>query len=196
MDTSKTGDLISASVTRGAKTSEDMMVQGHYTMTCIGPDGKIKWEDEFDNLVTTQGKNYLLDQGIPNGNGSGDRTNVKVWTAMSLMSAGSPSATWNYGTPGYTEVTGSVIAARLGVNFNTVASGGVKTAQAVSFNIIGSGTVTGAALNLLVGASAGSLLTIGNTAEAGAVLYSAGTFTSKTVSSGDTLQVTYSTTLT
>lgn len=34
---------------------------GRYSVECIGADGKVKWTDEFDNVVTTVGKNLALD---------------------------------------------------------------------------------------------------------------------------------------
>src|SRR6185503_4261059 len=50
-----------ATVDRGAGIMEDAHAKGRYSATCIGPDGKEKWRDDFDNLWTTQGKNATLD---------------------------------------------------------------------------------------------------------------------------------------
>lgn len=41
--------------------AETISVRGHYVMTCTDAAGRIKWVEEFDNLVTNVGKTFLLD---------------------------------------------------------------------------------------------------------------------------------------
>lgn len=50
-----------AFVGRAGGMAEIAEVHGKYSVECIGPDGKVKWTEEFDNLVTTVGKNLALD---------------------------------------------------------------------------------------------------------------------------------------
>ena len=38
-------------------------VHGSYDVVCIGPDGKEKWRDRIENVVTTVGKNLALSSG-------------------------------------------------------------------------------------------------------------------------------------
>ena len=64
MNNAKTTDIIGASVTRGGSQDESMSVLGHYTVECVGSDGQVKWSEDFDNLVTTQGKDHLLNNGL------------------------------------------------------------------------------------------------------------------------------------
>ena len=52
---------IDASVIRGGSMQEGAEVHGRFEAVCVGPDGKEKWRDSFDNLVVTEGKNQLLD---------------------------------------------------------------------------------------------------------------------------------------
>ena len=88
------------------------------------------------------------------------------------------------------------MAARGTPSLGSAASGTKSTSSAVAFSIIGTGTITGAALNLVAG-TVGNLGVVGDTATSNAKLYSAGLFSvSKSVSNGDTLNVTYSSTLT
>jgi hypothetical protein len=179
----------SVSVIRGSgRFTENANATGVYTATCFGTDGQEKWSETFDNLVTTQGKNYLLNNGIT---GSA-YTNIKY---MSLITAGGSTATDTYATPGTTvEVGASVIAARLTVTFTASTANSLATTTAVSFSIGASATVTGCML-VMVANTIGALATRGDTTTSGAVLYSSGTFTSKTVASGDTLNVSYTASL-
>ena len=41
---------------------EVITFENHYIVECIGPDGKLKWTNEFDNLVTNEGLNDNLDK--------------------------------------------------------------------------------------------------------------------------------------
>lgn len=189
MNNAKTQDLATASVERRARMDNEMEVSGQFYVECIAPDGTIKWFSHFNNLVTTQGKNHLLDNGL-----AGPATAVNV--RMSAITSGTPVVGDTYASHGgFTELGSGVIATRGTPSFSG-ASGGVKqTSSAVSFSIVGSGTVTGVAINVIVGA-VGNLGVVGDTGTAGAILYSAGLFgSSKSVSNGDTLNVTYSTTL-
>ncbi len=189
MDNTQTKDLLGASVTRGSNMNEGMEVEGRYSVECMDALGNLKWTEHFDNLVTTQGKDHLLNHGL-----AGPAT--AVVSRMSFITSGTPVIGDTYAThAGFAELGSGVIAAR-GTPAWSASSGGVKaTSAAVSASIIGTGTVTGVAINVIVGA-AGNLGVVADTATASAILYSAGTFgVSKSVSNGDTLNVTYSTTL-
>ena len=59
----KAGDNFGSSIIRGAALGERIFVpKFRYRVRCIGPDGKLKWEEIFENVVTTVGKNDLLDK--------------------------------------------------------------------------------------------------------------------------------------
>lgn len=190
MNTAKSQDIISAGVVRGSGQVDVMEVIGRYRAECFDAQGNLKWFEDFDNLVTTQGKNHLLDNGL-----AGPATAVNV--RMAYITSGTPLVTDTYSShAGFTELGSGVIAAR-GTPTFSIASAGVKqTSSAVSASIIGTGTITGVAIVLIVGAVS-NLGVVGDTATSGSHLYSAGLFgTAKSVSNGDTLNVTYSTTLT
>ena len=190
MNSAQSQDKASASVTRGANQMNAMEAHGRYTVTCIGKNGKKKWTEEFDNLVTTQGKNFLLDWGL-----AGTATAVAV--RMSFITSGTPVVGDTYAShAGFTELGSGVIAARGTPSFSAASAGVKQTASAVSAAVIGTGTVTGVAITVAP-AAVTTLGTVGDTAQGSAFLYSAGLFgSSKSVSNGDTLNVTYSTTLT
>src|SRR5665213_1671426 len=51
-----------ATVIRGGVASESLAAKGRYDAICYGPDGKEKWRAVAENIVTTAGKNDLLNK--------------------------------------------------------------------------------------------------------------------------------------
>lgn len=199
MDKAKTSDIVDASVTRGAGFQESMEVIGKYSAQCFDAAGNLKWEEDFNNLVTTEGKNYLLDNLLIAGSaGTGALGNVNMFFRLGLITSGTPVIGDTYAThAGFAELGSGVAATRGSPQFSASAAGVKSTSAAVAFSIVGTGTVTGAFIAVLNAAAVGNLGVVADTATANAKLFSAGLFgASKSVSSGDTLNVTYSTTLT
>ena len=194
------GDTSDASVTRGAGSDETLGIQGYYTVKCYDKDGNLKWEDIAPNLVTAVGKqdlfNYYFGATSNGGTASGanylgllggtttytaaDTMSSHAWTEVGLANA--PTYTGNRQAPVWTTASST------GTTPSNVTT---KTAPALTFAMTSSGTVAGCFINSGSGASATKDTTTG-------VLYSAGSFTggSKTVTNGDSLAVTYSTTAT
>ena len=177
------GDACSASVGRGATHDESIELKGTYEIVCQDKFGDIKWVDVINNLVTTVGKDSTMDTMLGNvavgavvmglkGTGTalvGDTQASHTWLEVGLANA--PTYSGSRKTP----------------VFSAAAAGAKTTSSAVVFTMTGSGTVAGCFINL------GGSAIIDNTT---GVLYSAGDFTagSKTVTSGDTLSVTYTAT--
>ena len=171
-----------ATVIRRAALADGLTLHGHYDVVCLGPDGREKWRDTIENVVTTGGKNLLLTKFL-----TGASYTAAVYmglkgtgTAVAGDTQASHSA-WN-------EVGGTNAPAYTGnrqtPSFAAASGGSIATSAAVSFAITSSGTVAGAFIN-----EGGSATKDDTTA----TLFSAGDFTggSKTVSSGDTVNVTY-----
>lgn len=160
---------------------EPTEAHGRYRVECIGADGGLRWVEEFDNLVTTVGKNSLLDVGL-----GGSSFTAYV---LGLVDGGS-APTYNVADTmgshaGWTENTGYSNATRPSPTFNA-ASAGSKATTATAFNINATGTIAG--LFLTTGTAKGG--TTGT-------LYSCGSFAAnRSVLSGDTLNATYTATLT
>jgi hypothetical protein len=159
-------------------SSEDAHATGKYTVTCVGPDGNVKWTDEINNLVTTVGKNDLLDKYLAGS------AYTATWylglisiTSYTAVAAGDTAASH----AGWTESVVYSNANRPTPTFNA-ASAGSKATTATAFNINGTDTIKGCFL-------------ISNNTKSGTsgTLYSAGLFSGgdKAVGSGDTLNVTY-----
>lgn len=180
-----------ATVVRGAGNMEEVNVSGKYVAQCFDVHGNLKWEEKFDNLVTTQGKNHLLNTYLASNTYSAV-AGGKVF--LGLISATGYTAvaagdTANSHT-GWTEFSGYSQVSRVPPVFAAASSGSKATSSAAVFSINSANTIKGT-----------FLMANNNTGTGGAskkggysgVLYSAGLFTGgdKTIASGDVVNVTY-----
>jgi hypothetical protein len=180
----KIGDSFGASASYGGGSLENVGLEGVYVATCYGADGIEKWSDTIENLTTNVGRASLNDAYLGNTAAGAVVMGLKGTGTAAYADTQASHAGWlevgatNAPTYSGTRKTPAFSA-------STSANPAVKTTSAaVVFAMTGSGTVAGAFIN--VGGSA----TIDNTT---GVLFSAGDFTagSKTVTSGDTINVTY-----
>ncbi len=183
-----------ASVARGAGIAEGALAIGQYHVECRGPDGALKWSEDIKNVVMNEGKNAMLTMGLKT-------TTTVVGPFLGLISGASYTstpvvgdtmvshATWKEAGPSYApEWTTPASSARQTLVPNA-ASAGSMACPAVSFSISTTGTIKGCFLVMGTGASA-------TNANTGGSLWSAGLFSAdKSVSGGDTLSVSYSTSL-
>ena len=179
------GDFVDATVTRNAGNTEQVSVDGVYTATCYDAQGNEKWSDIIQNLTTNVGRASLNDAYLGNTAAGAIGMGLKGTGTAAYGDTQASHATWNE-VGGVNAPTYSGTRKTPTFSASTTANPAVKsTSAAVVFTMTGSGTVAGAFIN--VGGSA----TIDNTT---GVLFSAGDFTagSKTVTSGDTINVTYS----
>jgi hypothetical protein len=173
-------EFAEAFVIRGAKEVESVEISGKYVAECFDAQGNLKWTDEFDNLVTTVGKNDLLDKYL------GGTSYSATWylgligsTSYTTGPAVGDSAS-SHG--GWTEFTGYSQSTRVAPTFAAASGGSKSVSSASTFSINSTETVKGTFLI--------SISTKGGTT---GILYSAGTFTGgdKTVANGDVVSVTY-----
>jgi hypothetical protein len=173
----------SAGMVMSPAVIDTLVADGTYHVECIGSDGVVKWTDVIHNIVTTVGKNDILDKYLAGAaytqtirmglKGVGvavvgdTQASHASWTEQGLANA--PTYTGNRPSP----------------TFAAAAAGSKATSAAVSFAITSTGTVGGCFINN--GGSATKDDTTG-------VLLSAGDFSagSRAVQNGDTLNVTYS----
>lgn len=182
-ETAKATDAATATLVAGTGANENMSIRGDYTVECFDSEGNLKWAEEFKNLVVTVGKNFMLDTTFQGS------TYSAAWYLGLVNGASSPSynaADTMLSHTGWTEFTSYSETARPAPTWSA-ASSGSKSTTATSFSINGSGTVAGAFMTTDDTKS-------GNTG----TLFSAGNFSggSRTVASGDTLNVTYTVSLT
>jgi hypothetical protein len=185
----KAGDQIGASLTRTVGANGEASAAGQYKIECRDAQGNLKWSTEPINLVVNQG---LQDMNAKYFTGS---SYTAAWyiglygaAASNNPVAGDTAASH----PGFTEIVPYSNATRPVCTFGTptTANPSVATnsASPASFNINATATVGGAFL-------------ISNNTKSGTtgVLFSASDFTApgdRVVASGDTLNVTYTFSLT
>lgn len=185
-------DSNDATVIRGAMHTEKAFAHGRYFIECIGADGKIKWTDIAENVVTTVGKNLALDTYLAGSayTVTGPFMGLISSTSYSAVAAAdtmSSHAGWleagNANAPTYTSPRKTAV-------WSAASAGSKALSAALSFAITGTGTVKGCFLTY----GTGAVSTIDNTS---GTLYSAGLFTGgdKVVASGDTINVSYSASL-
>ncbi len=186
MEFSSAKDQVSASLITRPALGETVGAGGVYTVECVGPDGQVKWSDQFHNLV--------VNQGLANMNGAyfAGTAQTTTWYLGLVEGPGS----------GTTFAAGDTLASHAGWTESTAYTGNRK---AVTF-----GSATTANPSVITNSAAPSSFTMNATATiAGAfltsvatgtsgILFSEGDFTGgdKSVASGDTLNVTYQFSLT
>lgn len=159
--------------------ADGMRPQGVFRMECVGADGSVKWIDEFPNIVVTVGKNDMETQYLKGS----------AYTAaffMGLKNTGTALAADTMSShSSWTENVTFSNVTRPAITWGT-ASAGVIATSAVSFNINGSTTIFGCFIttNSTLSGTTGTLF---SAADAGA---------SRAMINGDTLNVTYTLTLT
>jgi hypothetical protein len=169
---------------RNVGASEVAEAHGHYVIECRDAEGRLKWSEDIENLVTTGGKNDALDKYL-----SGS-TYTAAWY---LGLIGSTSYTTGPAVgdtaashSGWVEAAGYSQGSRPTASFAAASGGSKSLSSAAVFSITADTTIKGCFL-------------ISNATKSGTtgILYSAGLFSGgdKVVQNGDTLNVSYSASL-
>jgi hypothetical protein len=172
-------------VASNASLGEDLMVAGVYTAKCYDKDGNLKWEDTFKNLVTTVGKNYLLDNGMA-GSSYTAAFYLGLISSVSYSAIAAADTMASHG--GWTEA-GIANAptysqgARPTAAWSAASAGAKALSAALTYSITSAGTIKGAFLT-----------TVATKDGTTGTLFSAGLFTGgdKVVANTDTVTVSYS----
>lgn len=191
-------DAAGATILRGSQHGEQCSARGVYTAECYDSYGQLKWSEIAPNVVTNEGKNLALNtylagvnytvtgayMGLISATGFTGVAVTDTATGINVGGNGWNEAGINSYFPFYTSPRKTAVWA-------AAVTGSKSLSSALSFPIVtNGGTVKGCFL--LYGS--GALTTIGN---ANGTLYSAGLFAGgdKIVAPGDTLSVSYTTSL-
>jgi hypothetical protein len=172
-------DLISASSGASSSVLEAFNLGGNYVVSCRDAEGNLKWQEEIKNVVTTAGRNDLLDKYLA---GSTYTAAWYIGLISSVSYTGVPvlaDTSASHGT--WTEDATYSNGTRPAATFASASGGNKATSSASVFNINGTATIKGCFL-------------ISNSTKSGTtgILYSAGLFSGdKPVSNTDTLSVSY-----
>jgi hypothetical protein len=192
MESAKVRDKFEGRILRNGGSIEKCGLSGLYVVKCFGKLGKMLWEDTIKNLVTTAGKNLVLDTLMAGSNYSVTGPYMGLissigWSAVAAGDTMSSHSGWNEAGSG---VNYPLYSGTRKTCVWSAAGGGAKAlSSALSFSIITTGgTIKGAFIVLGTGA-------VATIADTNGVLYSCGAFTGgdKVVGVGDTLQVSYTT---
>jgi len=186
-DKAQSTDTVAAGLVASTQTAHGAKGGGVYHIQCLDKDGNVKWEDSTHNLVVNEGladmntkyfkgatytATFFL--GLVTGPGSG--------TSFAAADTLASHAGWTE----FTNYSGS----RKAVTFGTASTANpsvLATSSAVSFTISGAGgTVAGAFLCTVASGTSGTLFSEADFQSPG----------DRVVVSGDTLNVTYTFSLT
>lgn len=153
---------------------------GKWHMDIFDPDGNKIYEDDWENLVTTQGKNSLLNVGLH------ATTQITTWY-LGLISATPTAAAGDTHAShaGWTEITAYSESVRQTFVENAAASGSIDNVGSVAtFTINADGTSIGGALL--------SSVSTKNSTSGSDILYAVGAFSggNVTLNNGSTIQLT------
>jgi len=153
------------------ETSIGLNLNNRWSVTCIDSDGEVKWTEEKDNLITTEGLNHILDTTFHAG------TAVTTWY-IGLKGSGTAAAADTLAShASWTEATGYG-GTRKEWTEGASSAGSMTNSSSVDFTINATATVAGAFLASATSGTTGTLYGIVDFATARSVL------------SGDTLQIT------
>jgi hypothetical protein len=181
MEKAKANDVTASGLIARPASSEGARAMGKFTFECYDKDGKLKWTAESKNLVVNVGLQYMAGTAL-----DGATARITSWY-IGLYGAGAsntPAASDTLAShAGWTEITpysGSRPAATFAAATTANPSVVTNSASKASYSITSSATVGGAFLASAASGTSGTL-------------FSASDFTGgdRSVVNGDTLQVTY-----
>ena len=181
MENAKTNDVVASGLIARPESSEAAKAVGKYFFECFDKDGNLKWTAESKNLVVNVGLQYMAGTAL-----DGATARITSWY-IGLYGAGAsntPAASDTLAShAGWTEInpyTGNRPAATFAAATTANPSVVTNSASKASFSITSTATVGGAFLASAASGTSGTL-------------FSASDFTGgdRSVVNGDTLQVTY-----
>lgn len=177
-------DKVGATITRTVNSAEKVAAGGVFTLTCFDSDGQAKWEESLKNLVVNQG---LQDMNTQYFKGAAYTATWFIGLYGAAASNNPTSADTAASHPGFTEIVPYSNATRPAATFGTA-----TTADPSVISNSASPAVYTINASAIVG---GAFLISDNTKSGTAgVLFSASDFAApgdRTVSSGDTIQISY-----
>jgi hypothetical protein len=174
-------DAVNSAISQGVTSAEAVRAHGYYTATCFDADGKELWQEHmFPNLVTTVGKNDLLDKYM-----AGSAYTAALYIGLigaTSYTTGANAADTMASHTGWVEDQNYSQANRPTTAWSAAAAGSKALSAALVFSINATTTIKGCFMT--------TVNTKGGTT---GILYSAGLFTGgdQPAVNGNTLNVSY-----
>lgn len=147
-----------------------------YVFECRRADGSLRWSETIENLVTTAGKNHILDTEFA-GAGYTAAWFLGLIDAAGYTAVAAGDTAGSHG--GWAESVAYSQANRPTLAFNAASGGSKSTSAALAFSINATVTIKG-----------GFVTTLNTKGGTTGTLYSAGTFAAdRSLFNGDTLNV-------
>ena len=158
-------------------------LDGIWTATHKDKYGNIISIEEWHNLITDEGYNHILDVICHGG------TQIGTWYFAPFIDDYTPIATNTYASPGYTEATDTHYSESGRQEWPEDAPSGTSITNSIAVTITAATSVTFYGIGLVGGGT--SATTKADTA-GGGILLSSGRFsTAKSLTNGETLDITY-----
>lgn len=155
-----TSESTGASLGFTGEVPEGMHLAGVYTATMRDASGNVLWEQKFPNLVTTVGKNYILDNALA---GSAYTATMYIGlisnSGYSAIAAGDTMASHS----GWTESTNYSQANRPTTAWSAASAGSKALSAALTFSINATDTIKGCFMTTVStkGGTTGTLVSAG-----------------------------------
>jgi len=204
IEKSKAGELLAAGFVPLSNLAEETHADGFYTAEFRDKDGVLQWTDTIQNIWCTEGAEAVLVHalkgssytataflGVIESTGYTAVARTNTAAQITAVGGGSPANGWN-------EAPSSTVATRGTPSFGAGSTSGANSdlaASAVALSTLETKTIKGCFIVIRNKGGTASTSAVGNTAGA---LLSAGLFAGgdQVVSSGGTLNVTYTARLT
>jgi hypothetical protein len=162
----QSADKLSTVDTAGAKLGysgsvpEGMSLQGWFTATMSDANGKVLWEEQFPNLVTTVGKNFVLDNALA---GSAYTATMFIGLISSTSYTAVAAADTMASHAGWTESQLYSQGARPTAAWSAAAAGVKALSAALTFSMNATDTIKGCFMTTVStkGGTTGTLISAG-----------------------------------
>lgn len=185
-------DAVAVAMRAQTRVAEDTKINGVFDVQCHDADGKLLWRETVHNVVTTVGKDLMLDTTLAGSAYTVVGPFLGLISSVSFTAAAAADTMASHA--GWLEAGGAnaptMSSPRGPCAWSAAASGSKALATAATYNLTGGGTLQGCFLVM----GTGAVNTVGSTA---GTLYSAAAFgTPQPVIAGNVVSVAYSSSLT
>lgn len=165
---------------RGKPTARTK-IGGRFVAECFGKDGKLKWRDFSQNIITSEGLDSILGVCLNND------TQIATWYVCMSETDTAPAAGLTYAVPSYTETEAYAEGNRPTYQDDAVSGQAVTNSSKAQFTINATKSMWGA--SLVGGGTDGN--TKGDTAGGGSLLCYALFSSPRAVVSDDVINIQY-----